>query len=68
MKDSKITQPKKAISGARGYELDNLFAKPSTKWDESSKKNDRKSDYKPPSGEGAEECKKLMNSWLKGKI
>jgi len=25
----KITQPKKAISGSRGHEIDNLFAKPS---------------------------------------
>jgi len=64
---SKLTQPKKAISGARGYEIDNLFAKPITKWSESSASDDRKTDYKPPSKAGAAECKKLMNSWLRGK-
>jgi len=64
---SKLTQPKKAISGARGYEIDNLFARKKTKWDEKSTSHDRKTNYKPPSKAGAEESMKLMNSWLRGK-
>ncbi len=62
-----LAQPKKKISGARGFEIDKLFSKKKTKWDSSSALDDRHSDYKAPSKEGAAECVKLANSWLTGK-
>ncbi len=58
---------KNTLIGNNPMQVDKLFSKKKTKWDSSSHLNDRHSDYKAPSKEGAAECVKLANAYLTGK-
>ncbi len=56
------------LIGNSPMQVNKLFSKKKTKWDSSSHLNDRHSDYKAPSKEGAETSVKLMSAFNRGKL